>query len=150
MTARLKIACRTVSALRIEGSPVPSRRICPTQPSTADGVMSRSAQPPKRGTMRLSSWWAYIAFADSTKAMYAHQLDKRIVPRFGGWALRDITPSAVEGWVGQMRRDGTGDPSILKALTVLQAIFKRAVIDDYVKRNPVALIRKPRQRRTRQ
>ena len=48
-----------------------------------------------------------------------------------------------------MRADGVGDPTMLKTLTVLQAILKRAVIDGELRANPVAAVSKPRQRRAR-
>lgn len=109
-----------------------------------------------RGLMSLAEyadgWWERYArpnLAQSTLDLYAVQLDLRVVPRFGGCALREITPAAVEDWIGWMRRQGVGDPTILKSLTVLQAVLKRAVIDGEIDRNPVEPVRKPRQRRSR-
>jgi integrase len=99
------------------------------------------------------AWWERYArhnLTQGTRDIYAIQLDLRIVPRLGGWALRDITPKAIEDWIGDMRADGVGDPTILKTLTVLQAILKRALIDGEIRANPVAQVSKPSQRRTRE
>jgi len=98
------------------------------------------------------AWWERYALehlTPATRDVYAVQLDLRIVPHLGGWPLRDITPRALEDWIGEMRADGVGDPTILKTLTVLQAILKRAVIDGELRANPVAAVSKPRQRRAR-
>lgn len=97
-------------------------------------------------------WWRRYAepnLAVSTQAMYALQLDRRIIPTFGGWQLREITPAAIEDYGATLHRRGVGDPTVLKVLGVLQAILKRAVVDGHIPRNPVEAVAKPRQRRTR-
>lgn len=110
-----------------------------------------------RGTETLGEyaeqWWeryARVRLADSTLPVYATQLDLRILPKWAGWQLREITPSAVEEWIAELADQGAGDPTILKTLTVMQAMFKRAVVDEMVDRNPVELVTKPRQRRSRE
>lgn len=98
------------------------------------------------------AWWDRYAtpkLAASTLENYALELDLRIIPRFGATSLRDITPAAVEAWIADLARTGTGDPTILKTLAVLSGILKRAVIDGELTANPVAAVAKPRQRRTR-
>lgn len=97
-------------------------------------------------------WWERYALpnlAQGTLDTYSVQLDLRVIPHFGGWPLRDITPAAVEDWIATLRRRRVGDPSILKSLTVLQGILKRAVIDGEITSNPVKVVKKPRQRRGR-
>lgn len=110
-----------------------------------------------RGTETLGEyaeqWWeryARLRLAESTLPVYATQLDLRIFPKWGGWQLREITPAAIEEWIAEMTADGVGDPTILKTLTVMQAMFKRAIVDEKVERNPVELAAKPRQGRTRE
>jgi integrase len=111
----------------------------------------------EKGTITLAEyaddWWTRHAvehLAYGTQQTYSVQLRNRIVPEFGGWRLRDISAGELERWVGRLRSKGTGDPSILKTLAILQAIFTQAMVDEEVQRNPVELMRKPRQRRTRQ
>lgn len=110
-----------------------------------------------RGTETLGEyaqqWWeryARLRLAESTLPVYATQLDLRIFPKWAGWQLREITPAAIEEWIAEMTAEGVGDPTILKTLTVMQAMFKRAIVDEKVERNPVELAAKPRQGRTRE
>jgi hypothetical protein len=77
-------------------------------------------------------WWERYAtqrLADSTLAVYATVLDLYILPRFGHWQLRDITPAHVEDWIVALGRRGIGAPTIRKSCAVLQGILKRAVRD---------------------
>jgi site-specific recombinase XerD len=97
-------------------------------------------------------WWDRYAkpnLTDATLENYALQIDKRIIPTLGDFRVREVTPARIEEWIVQRRRAGDGTPTIGKALTVLQAIFRQAEVDDIVARNPVAVARKPRQSRER-
>jgi site-specific recombinase XerD len=97
-------------------------------------------------------WWERYAtqrLADSTLAVYATVLDLYILPRFGHWQLRDITPAHVEDWIVALSRRGIGAPTIRKSCAVLQGILKRAVRDREITSNPVAQVDKPRAPRTR-
>jgi integrase len=97
-------------------------------------------------------WWESYAepnLSASTRALYAVALDTRIIPALGGLTLREITPARVEVMFADLRRQGVGDPSILKAASVLSAIMQRAVSNGLVPANPVRAVRKPRQGATR-
>jgi site-specific recombinase XerC len=110
-----------------------------------------------KGTMTLHEytfdvWWpeyAEVHLADETRAVYATQLDLRIIPRWGKRQLRELRPGPIEAWVGQMRRQGVGDPTIIKTLAVFRAILKRAERDEEIERNPIPLVAKPKQKTTR-
>jgi hypothetical protein len=52
--------------------------------------------------------------------------------------------------VSKLRKQGVGDPTIVKTLTVFRSILKRAERDEEIDRNPIPLVAKPRQRRTRE
>lgn len=98
-------------------------------------------------------WWSDYAepnLTPRTLEVYATQLDLRIVPHLGGHRLREITPAVVQELLARLGREGVGDPSIVKTATVLQSILNRAVIDGLIARNPVAVVRKPPQRRKRE
>ena len=100
-----------------------------------------------------AEWWATHAepnLAARTLVIYGTALDLRILPAFGHLTLRQITPARVEEWIADLRKRGVGDPSVLKAATVLQAILGRAEINGLVDRNAVRSVRKPPQRRTRE
>ncbi len=109
------------------------------------------------GTRKLSDyaakWWADYAeqnLTPRTLEVYAVQLDLRIIPMLGGYRLREITPALVQEFIAKLRRKGVGDPSIVKTATVLQSILNRAYLDGLIARNPVSVVRKPSQRRTRE
>lgn len=93
-------------------------------------------------------WWESYAepkLADATLDLYSIQLDLRIIPRWGATQLRDLEPGAIERWVGQLARDGTGDASILQTLAVMSGMLKRAERDGEITRNPIPLVAKPAQ-----
>lgn len=88
--------------------------------------------------------------APRTREVYAVQLDLRIEPMLGGYKLTEITPPVVRDFITRMERAKTKRPSIVKTCAVLQSILTQAVTDGLIERNPVALVRKPSQRRTRE
>jgi integrase len=97
-------------------------------------------------------WWTAYAepnLSPATLALYATALDLRVLPALGAMTLAEISPAHVERMFSDLRREGTGDPSILKAASVLSAIFSRAVANGLVPANPVRAVRKPRQRPAR-
>jgi site-specific recombinase XerD len=126
-----------------------------------EGLASRSRQfdrlqDAKDFGRRLSDyaplWWSDYAepnLTPRTLEVYATQLDLRIIPHLGGHRLREPTPAVVQELLARLGREGVGDPSIVKTATVLQSILNRAVIDGMIARNPVAVVRKPPQRRKR-
>lgn len=89
------------------------------------------------------------ALATRTLAAYVRELDNRIVPALGTRRVTALTPGDVEAFIADLRRAGTGDPTILKVVAVLQAVLSQAVADGVIPVNPVAAARKPRQARTR-
>lgn len=92
--------------------------------------------------------------AKHTRDQYAVQLDHRILPQLGERPVAQLTVAEVERWVQWMREDGgklgpTGNPTILKACAVLQAVLTLGVRDGVVAVNVARSARKPRQGRTR-
>lgn len=101
----------------------------------------------------IPSWWEQHAerrLTERAQDVYGVQIDNRIVPFLGGHQLRQIKPGTVEAFDAWMEREGAGRASRVKALTVLQSILKRAVLDGLISSNPVKAIEKPSQRRTRE
>ena len=113
-----------------------------------------------RGTVTLHDytydvWWPQYAEAnlgDETRDNYATQLDLRIIPKWGRYELRPLEEMAgpIEAWVSDLRRQDVGDPTILKTLGVFRGILKRAERDGEIDRNPIPLVAKPAQVRTRE
>jgi site-specific recombinase XerC len=77
------------------------------------------------------------------------QLDLRIIPKWGDHQLRHLRPGPIEAWVSKLGKEGVGDPTIIKTLTVFRSILTRAERDEEIDRNPTPLVAKPRHQRTR-
>lgn len=111
-----------------------------------------------RGTITLRDyvyevWWpdyAEVNLTDEGRANYGVQLDLRIIPDWGDHPLRHLRPGPIEAWVSTLRKQGVGDPTILKTLTVFRSILKRAERDEEIARNPIPLVAKPKQARIRE
>jgi hypothetical protein len=57
------------------------------------------------------------------------------MPKWGTHPVRTLEPGPIEAWVSQLRKDGVGDPTVLKTLAVFRAILKRAERDREIDRN---------------
>ena len=106
-----------------------------------------------RGTITLRDyvyevWWpdyAEVNLTDEGRDNYSVQLDLRIIPKWGDHQLRHLRPGPIEAWVSKLRKQGVGDPTIIKTLTVFRSILKRAERDEEIDRNPIPLVAKPKQ-----
>jgi site-specific recombinase XerD len=87
--------------------------------------------------------------ARKTADTYATQLALRILPALGDRRVSQLTVGDIERWIAGMRATGAGDPTVLKACTVLQALLSMAVRDGVITVNVVQQARKPGQTRTR-
>ena len=87
--------------------------------------------------------------AGHTLAYYARAWDLHVLPRLGELELRRLTPAVIAGFADELRRDGAGDPTVRKVLSLLQGVLSHAVVLGKLQANPVAAIRKPAQRRKR-
>jgi len=78
-----------------------------------------------------------------------------VTPRWGGVAIGDIRPTAVQQWVTDLGR-GAGDAKpagasgVARAHHVLSSILADAVSDNLLARNPAAGVKLPRKNRKRQ
>jgi integrase len=77
--------------------------------------------------------------------MWKSHIEKRL----GKARLRELTPDTLERFVVELRRAGAGEASIQRSLGILGAMFSCAVSWNRMVRNPVAAMRKPKQKRTR-
>lgn len=115
-----------------------------------------TGQNPDRGKQLVSTvadtWWEreHVAWTDETRQTYAGQLDRRVIPRWGDMEVRRVTPRAVEEWMDDLRRQGTGAPTVRTALAVLSGVMERAITDGEIDSNPVRAVRWPTSRRARE
>lgn len=97
----------------------------------------------------MEQWWRVYAVPSlkpATRRSYAHVWSRHLLPRLGGYELREITPALVEDLRAQLHAAHVGDPTIIKVLGLLQGLMKRAAVRGHVDSNPVLLVDKPRQR----
>ena len=127
-----------------------------SRPTSAGASSSASWPRPTPASETLDEWarewfesYAQPNLAGHTLAYYARAWDLHVLPRLGELELRRLTPAVVAGFADELRRDGAGDPTIRKVLSLLQSVLSRAVILGKLPANPVAAIRKPAQRRER-
>lgn len=96
-------------------------------------------------------WRSYAIpnLAPATRDTYKQTWGKHLLPRLGPLELREISPAVVEDFRAQLQAAHVGDPTIIKAMALLQGIMGRAVIRGRIPANPVREIRKPKQRKQR-
>jgi integrase len=63
-----------------------------------------------------------------------------VLPRVGELELRRLTPAVIAGFADELRRDGVGDPTVRKVLSLLQGVLGRGVVLGKLPANPVAAI----------
>lgn len=100
----------------------------------------------------VETWWREYAVPNlkpRTRDVYAVVWDRHIRPRLGGYRLRDLTPGVIDDHRAKLAHAGIGDPTIIKALTMLQSALRLAVLRGALTTNPAAEVRKPPQRRAR-
>ncbi|MFA9269655.1 MAG: tyrosine-type recombinase/integrase [Baekduiaceae bacterium] len=116
----------------------------------AGGLVELDHEMPTLDEFFLTFWDLYAEpnLAKTTQAAYLQAWGKHIAPRLGALPLRSVTTGAIElQLVDPMRRSGVGEPSIIKVLGTLQSVMRLAVVHGHATANPVAAVRKPRQRR---
>src|ERR1044072_8605667 len=73
-------------------------------------------------------WWKLYAapnLAARTLRSYAGLWDRHLLPRLGSMRLNAITPEAIERFRAELEADGVGQPTIYRALALLQGILRR-------------------------
>ncbi|HEX6300090.1 MAG TPA: site-specific integrase [Acidimicrobiia bacterium] len=96
------------------------------------------------------SWLAGRQLKPKSVATYKSLLDSRILPKFGDWQLRQITPDAVRAWVAGMVEEGLSPSRVGAAREVLASILNQAVEDGVLGRNAAAKVKTPTKKPRRQ
>ncbi len=92
-------------------------------------------------------WWPRYAIPNlkpSTRRRYLEVWDHDLLPRVGGYELRQITPALVEDVRDQLAAGGLSPASQRKALLLLSGILKRATVRGLIPGNPVTVIDMPK------
>jgi integrase len=97
-------------------------------------------------------WWRLYAvpnLAKRTRRSYAGLWDRHVLGRLGALRLHEITPVLIEEYRSELEAEGVGQPTVYRALALLQGVLQRAVEWQRLAQNPVKLVRKPQIRRLR-
>jgi hypothetical protein len=103
-------------------------------------------------TEAIECWWTdhvEPTVSVSTRRVYATCLDRYLIPRLGGEAIRDIEPATVVALQRSLREDGVGEAMTQKLLMVLSGIMRHSQLIGRIPRNPVQPVRIPQPRRRR-
>src|SRR3954463_8510711 len=98
-------------------------------------------------------WWRLYAvpnLAMRTRRSYAGLWDRHVLGRLGALRLHEITPQLIERYRADLEAEGVGQPTVYRALALLQGVLQRAVEWQRLPQNPVKLVRKPQIRRLRE
>jgi integrase len=84
----------------------------------------------------------------STRESYKGIIEGRLVPAFGSLRLHELDPERIERQIAKWTRAGMGAQTINNTLNVLSRILKTAIKRKLVASNPVALVDRPKARRS--
>ena len=88
-----------------------------------------------------------IRCAENTRESYQSNLRIWIYPQIGGIKLPEITAAQISALLLSMQSQGKAHGTVIKAYTVLQAVFKMAYMTDVIERNPMDKVERPRPRK---
>lgn len=91
-------------------------------------------------------WWPNYAAKElqrNTLETYAPVWNKHLHPRLGQLQLRQITPPVVHEFKTAAIDDGVGQPTVRRAMAILQSICRHATVLGELKVNPVREVPKP-------
>jgi integrase len=100
----------------------------------------------------VEEWWQLHVvpnLAASTRASYRNVWGKHILPRLGGYELRQLTPAVLTRFRAELERQKVGTATVRRALAIVQSLLSFAVAEDRLDTNPAAAVRKPRYERAR-
>lgn len=75
-------------------------------------------------------WWRLYAvpnLAPKTLNVYADLWDRYVLPRLGGYPLRNLTPEVLARFRADLAASDVGDPTIRKLMSIVQGVLQRAV-----------------------
>ena len=103
---------------------------------------------PKLGKTRFGEWAETVMGARlhtraSTQARDRSYLDSLVLPTFGGFELRRLTPADIEAWVSKLDGAGYAATTVHKAHALLRMILTAAVESDLLARSPARGVKLP-------
>lgn len=95
---------------------------------------------PRRSEITLDEWFAQWierhSGADSTRSAYVERYVNHVQPYLGSFRLRDLSPTRIEWWLTDHKRDGRSAAMRKKGHKALSAMLQAAVDDERMPGNP--------------
>jgi integrase len=101
----------------------------------------------------IETYWRLHAVPNLSQAsrdLYGRVWALHILPRLGGYGVRELTPKRLTRFRVELERAGVGAATIVKAMTIVQSILSFAVSEEIVEYNAAASVPKPRYTRARE
>jgi integrase len=130
---------------------IPTRR-------EAQLLLDAKLLPVNQGTARPEAFVAFATFVEqqwktlvfptfkaSTRHGYQTVLKVHVLPAWGNWRLRDMDRLAIQQWVADKFRQGTGWQTVRNAWVLLSSILETAVEYGYLQTNPARGVKFPHQ-----
>jgi integrase len=92
----------------------------------------------------INHWSKTLTARKSTKMDYQRSLNSHILPYFGNIALVDIKPIDIETWKANLK---LAPKTVEKHVNLLATILKKALENEYILKNPMKVIKRPKAHR---
>ena len=86
-----------------------------------------------------------MSCAENTRASYQGQLENHIYPAFGELLLSEITAAQINSFLVEKQSSGLSAGSCNKIRQILKQLFKAALDDDTISKNPMERVKKVRE-----
>jgi integrase len=94
--------------------------------------------------------WSQVHYRDlapATVESYVGIWYRHLSKRFGRAKLGELRVPVIQAYVDELVRKGVGQPTVARILVVLSALCSFACQQEYMSRNPVSFVKKPRSSR---
>jgi integrase len=101
----------------------------------------------------IETYWKLHAIPNlstATRDLYRRVWALHVLPRLGGYGVRELTPRRLTRFRAELEKAGVGTATIVKAMTIVQSILSFAVSEELVEYNAAASVTKPRYERARE
>ncbi len=113
----------------------------------SDALLGKGHDP-RRGKITFSvyvtgTWLPHHQLEHTTRQRYSYQIDKYLLPEFGGMRMADIAPLHVREWITRLKDQGVSASTIADVKTILSAIFTTALNDQIAYQHPCRGVKTP-------
>ncbi|MGE5057232.1 MAG: tyrosine-type recombinase/integrase [Acidobacteriota bacterium] len=88
--------------------------------------------------------------ASSVQPTYRGAIRKHLKPVFASYALRDMTPVALQAYFSGLHKKSVSYPTIVKVRDALSSVLRAAVEYEYLQKNPLESLKLPPDKRGKQ